>query len=614
MTKARREIETFTIDAVPSELPFSSATRAGDLVHISGQIGHVPGEMRLGPGVPWRIVHEGEVPVALIDQPLRIVRRFDPIYRRAFRAASPDKPRRHAVRWTSAHGIRIASRFLEAGLWTESVVRDVSRAWKTLWSNGLSFTVVQHRHGYSFINTLEPLADERVDEWERFTDLFAFAYDRYLELRERDARNRELQVQNALERVRAQASGMQQSADLEAVSLTLLETARTLIPTIVRDFVIIDQEGEGQDYWTASLVGGETPTPRPRGQVGVFTAAQTNAARADGASYFPYTETGGPHYDDVYGYRVFHEHGWISFGSTAYLADTDVGVLERLTEVFGFAYQRFLELADKERRAREAEVQVALEKIRAQALSMQGTDDLPALSSALFRELDGLGLPVLQSLISVLHEDRDEFEEWTTVLPGLQDLMDNYGTVHSDLAPAVVHARNSLSWFHVVVPEWAEAWRSWLDYGQDVFTLRWTRAQMRRSGQAYVRRGWWTKQYLKAVLADLPKELDQCLVHYRHGRFVFNLSRSLTDDELGVLRRIADVFCFAYDRFLELQLKEQRAREAEIEVSLERVRARALGMQQSDNLADVTEVLFQELKRLGLDPLHAIIGVDEDDA
>jgi 2-iminobutanoate/2-iminopropanoate deaminase len=50
MTKARREIETFTIDAVPSELPFSSATRAGDLVHISGQIGHVPGEMRLVEG------------------------------------------------------------------------------------------------------------------------------------------------------------------------------------------------------------------------------------------------------------------------------------------------------------------------------------------------------------------------------------------------------------------------------------------------------------------------------------------------------------------------------------------------------------------------------------
>ena len=47
---ARREIETFTIDAVPSELPFSSATKAGDLIHISGQIGHVHGEMKLVEG------------------------------------------------------------------------------------------------------------------------------------------------------------------------------------------------------------------------------------------------------------------------------------------------------------------------------------------------------------------------------------------------------------------------------------------------------------------------------------------------------------------------------------------------------------------------------------
>ena len=50
MTDARHEIETFHLDAVPAELPFSSAVRVGDTVYVSGQIGHRSGEMRLVDG------------------------------------------------------------------------------------------------------------------------------------------------------------------------------------------------------------------------------------------------------------------------------------------------------------------------------------------------------------------------------------------------------------------------------------------------------------------------------------------------------------------------------------------------------------------------------------
>lgn len=44
------DIATFTIDALPSVLPFSSAVRIGDTVYVSGQVGHVPGQMRLVDG------------------------------------------------------------------------------------------------------------------------------------------------------------------------------------------------------------------------------------------------------------------------------------------------------------------------------------------------------------------------------------------------------------------------------------------------------------------------------------------------------------------------------------------------------------------------------------
>jgi 2-iminobutanoate/2-iminopropanoate deaminase len=43
-------IETFRLPALPSVLPFCSVVRVGDTVHVSGQIGHLPGELTLVPG------------------------------------------------------------------------------------------------------------------------------------------------------------------------------------------------------------------------------------------------------------------------------------------------------------------------------------------------------------------------------------------------------------------------------------------------------------------------------------------------------------------------------------------------------------------------------------
>lgn len=43
-------IETFRLPALPPDLPFCSAARVGDTIHVSGQIGHVPGELRLVEG------------------------------------------------------------------------------------------------------------------------------------------------------------------------------------------------------------------------------------------------------------------------------------------------------------------------------------------------------------------------------------------------------------------------------------------------------------------------------------------------------------------------------------------------------------------------------------
>src|SRR5260221_1457949 len=64
--------------------------------------------------------------------------------------------------------------------------------------------------------------------------------------------------------------------------------------------------------------------------------------------------------------------------------------------------------------------------------------------------------------------------------------------------------------------------------------------------------------------------------------------------------RFGKVFQQTYTRFLDLQKAEAQAREAKIENALEKVRSRTMAMQRSDELADVAQLLFQQVKELGI--------------
>ena len=69
--------------------------------------------------------------------------------------------------------------------------------------------------------------------------------------------------------------------------------------------------------------------------------------------------------------------------------------------------------------------------------------------------------------------------------------------------------------------------------------------------------------------------------------------------EPDILKRFAAVFDQTYTRFLDLKKAEAQAREAEIQLALERVRARTMAMQNSEELADAAFVLFEQLRGLG---------------
>src|SRR5581483_1904925 len=82
-----------------------------------------------------------------------------------------------------------------------------------------------------------------------------------------------------------------------------------------------------------------------------------------------------------------------------------------------------------------------------------------------------------------------------------------------------------------------------------------------------------------------------------------------SEAENSTLLRFGQVFDQTYTRFNDLKQAEEQAREAQIQLALERVRARTMAMQKSGELAETVYILFQQFKELGENPDQATIGI-----
>src|SRR6185437_779371 len=72
-----------------------------------------------------------------------------------------------------------------------------------------------------------------------------------------------------------------------------------------------------------------------------------------------------------------------------------------------------------------------------------------------------------------------------------------------------------------------------------------------------------------------------------------------SDEDNMVLMRFGKVFQQTYTRFLDLQKAEAQSRESQIQLALERVRARTMAMHESSELLETAELLFDQIKQLG---------------
>jgi hypothetical protein len=117
---------------------------------------------------------------------------------------------------------------------------------------------------------------------------------------------------------------------------------------------------------------------------------------------------------------------------------------------------------------------------------------------------------------------------------------------------------------------------------------------------------------LEKAEIPLPEKQFHHIANFSHGNLMF-ITTEPCPDAHDIFKRFAIVFEQTYTRFLDLQKAEAQAREAKIEVSLERVRSKAMAMHSSEDLAATINVFYHEIETLCVTPRRCGVGLLDKD-
>ncbi|HJS54230.1 MAG TPA: nuclear transport factor 2 family protein, partial [Chitinophagaceae bacterium] len=277
---------------------------------------------------------------------------------------------------------------------------------------------------------------------------------------------------------------------------------------------------------------------------------------------------------------------WLSIGKfdAKPFTEEQNAILRRFANAFGQAYTRFLDLQKAEAQTREAEIQLALERVRARSLAMHHTSELQDVVDIVAQQLHNIDMDINGGVFLTINDEVDEdLPLWAS--SGAADYVQKVVVPFFD-RPIFTHLRDAIK------------------RGNNFFTEEYSKKEKDEMFHHLFRYAPWSsspeerKEELLSCEGGLARS---AAISQRTSIAVTNHNgKKFSDEDHGILKRFGNVFEQSYTRFLDLQKAEAQAREAQIQLALERVRARTMAMQHSDELKDAAALLFQQVKSLGV--------------
>ena len=454
-----------------------------------------------------------------------------------------------------------------------------------------------------------PYTDEENNTLMRFGKVFQQTYTRFLDLQKAEAQAREAQIEAALEKVRGKAMAMHNSVDLTDAAGTVFNELNNLgIKPIRSGFVLLSKDSQIAKLYpttsfdnknTVSFTGEFEFTGHP-----VYEKQYQSWEKKE--NYFPVLE--GDILKSYYKilakgisvpYKNFPTKNKKQFGaflpfSEGFLftwsdepySEKEINILDRFKGILDLTIRRYLDLKNAEAQAREAQIELGLERVRARAMAMQKSDELSELVDTVFKELTKLDFALTWCIINIIDESTMSNTVWAAN-PDINKAPESYHMLFEDYP-----------FHHAMMKGWKER------KTKDVYVLE---AQEKKVYDEYLFNETEFRR-VPATAQATSRAMEKYVVTFSFSNFggvqtVGNVP--LSDANLDILSRFGKVFDLTYTRFNDLKLAEAQTREAQIEAALEKVRASAMAMYNSSDLSAAASLVFTQLRKLGINPIRA---------
>ena len=457
------------------------------------------------------------------------------------------------------------------------------------------------------ISTFDKITAEKKTLLKRFRNVFNLSYQRYIDIAKAEAQAKEAKIEASLERIRAAAMSLHKSEELITVCESMYKELKLLGFSNIRNAQIAIKNDAKESYSInafsdyESVVMGEAPyksSPiveelyNELGKSGdafyqkEFSGKKFKEWRRWRESLSPLKDKSEATATALCFYMYSIGTGHLGISTFNPITNEQVEILKRFKNVFVLSYQRYTDVAKAEAQAREAQIELALERVRARTMAMQKSDELSEAVYILFNQFKELGERPDQATIGIINEKEWVIEYWVTMYGNLKEGVFKFSIDEPNVTNRIYKA-------------WKENKKSLvIDLsGKELHDFTTYRAG--KGGAAYN-----------------PKEKRRIInvAFFSKGLLNVQSNELRSTESIKLLERFAAVFEQTYTRFLDLQKAEAQARESQIEAALERVRSRTLAMQKSDELAETAAVVFRQLINLGIAPNRLYIGVIKDDS
>lgn len=421
---------------------------------------------------------------------------------------------------------------------------------------------------------------------------------RTVELQEK---NRELEIETALEKVRAVAMGMKKPEDMLSICKTISNQLSRLGVNEIRNVqtaIFYESRGTYRNYEYYSKHDKTFITDVDFKNHKIQLAFAKKMMR--GANEEVREHLKGKKLHDWYAYQkttnqfadnylltaeslnyYWYSLGPVALGISTYkpLIEEETFLFKRFLKVFELAYRRYMDIEKAEVQAREAEIELGLERLRARAMAMQNSSELSEIVATLFHELNRLDFALTRCFIYIIDRDSSSMKAWTahTESGGLPECyLINY----------------------LKVPHYKAMINAW-ENGEQKLIYELAGKEKKNTDRVF---------FTETEYSSFPESVktgmmsvDRVFLNYsfnKYGALQTGGLSQLSEENHDILNRFGKVFEQNYTRFLDLQKVESQAKEAQIEAALERIRSRSMAMYTSDDLSVVVFEMFNELVKL----------------